>query len=181
MGFFIKAETFSALGRIPPGEMKWPRKFAVVAPSRAFEVESLRLCLRRRSKRARIIFTWARVEDDHIIEVGRHLCQIFNDFVNHFDEPAGRSTAALGHDQPLVEARRSAKRRERDGVLVRGNLVERGDQIEERKHPSLRQGVEDLVHARNRQLAEVADLMSFVQFTVSRTPPDFFGMTTCGF
>ena len=118
----------------------------------AFEEGSCRLDVGRRM----------RVENDHIIEVGRHLCQTFDDFVNHFDEPAGRSTAALGHDEPLVEARRSAKRRERDAVLVRGNLEKRGDKIEERKHPSLPQGVEDLVHARNRQLAEVVDLVEFL-------------------
>ena len=47
-----------------------------------------------------------RVEDDHIIEVSRHLCQTFDDFVNRFDEPARRrSTAPLGHDEPLVKAR----------------------------------------------------------------------------
>ena len=45
---------------------------------------------------------WIRRKPDHIIEVGRHLCQTFNTFVNHFDEPAGRRTAALGYDEPLV-------------------------------------------------------------------------------
>ena len=44
---------------------------------------------------------------------------------------------------------------------MRSNLVERRDQIEEGKHPSLPQGIEDLVHARNRQLAEAADLVEF--------------------
>ena len=121
--------------------MEWPINFASVAPRRAFEGESLRLCWRRRSKRARIVYDpldvgrRIRVEDHHIIEVGRHLCQTFNDFVNHFDEPAGRSITALGHEEPLVEARGGAKHCERDGVLVRGNLVERGDQSEGGKTP----------------------------------------------
>ncbi|MEO9747518.1 MAG: hypothetical protein ABJF95_00720, partial [Marinobacter sp.] len=48
-------------------------------------------------------------------------------FVNHI-EAAGQSTATLGHDEPLVEARGCAKRRERDGILVCGTLVERGEQ-----------------------------------------------------
>ena len=126
--------------------------------AQAFEEGSDRLDVVRRIK----------VEEDHIIEVGLHLCQTFNDsvtfsdVVNHFAELARRSTVALGHDEPHMEARRSEKRRERGGVLVRGILVERGGQIEERKHSSLPQGVEDLVHARNRQLAEVADLVEFL-------------------
>ena len=100
-----------------------------------------------------------RVETDYIIEVVRHLCQIFNDLVNHLDEPDGRSTAPLGPDEPLVEARGSVKRREMNGVNVRGRLMERGGKVEEGNHPSLPQGVEDLAHARNRQLGEAADLV----------------------
>ena len=58
--FSSKAETLTAFGRIPAGEMEWPRTFASVAPRRAFEGESLRLCLLiRRSKRARIVLAWA--------------------------------------------------------------------------------------------------------------------------
>ena len=143
----------------------------------------MRLGLRRRSNRACIVLTLGRrirIENDHIVEVGRHLRQLFNDFVNHLNEPAARSTAALGHDEPLVEARGSAKRGERNHVLVHGNLVDRGDQIEEGKQPSNPHGVEDLVHARYRQLAEAADLVEFLEITVIRTPPDFFGMTTSG-
>ena len=70
-----------------------------------------------------------RVEDDHIIEVGRHLCQTFNGLVNHSDEPARPSTPGLGHDEPLVEARGGETHCERDGILVRGNQVEQGDQV----------------------------------------------------
>ena len=61
---------------------------------------------------------WIRVKKHHVVEVGRRLCQTFNDFGNQLDEPDGRSTAALGHDEQLVEACRSAKHRERNGVLI---------------------------------------------------------------
>ena len=56
------------------------------------------------------------------------------------------------------------------------NLVEQGDQIEEGKHLSLPQGVEDLVYARNRQLAEAATLVEFLvihgELNASRLLPD---------
>ena len=48
--------------------------------AQAFEEGSYRLDVGRR----------IRVENDHIIEVGRHLCQTCYNFVNHIDEPAGR-------------------------------------------------------------------------------------------
>ena len=86
--------------------MECPRKFASVVPRRAVGGESLRLCLRRCSKTARIVMTWARrirAEHHPIIEVGRHLCQTFDDFVNYLDKPIGRGTAALGHEEALVK------------------------------------------------------------------------------
>ena len=70
----------------------------------------------------------------------------------------------MGLGKPLVEARGSAKRGESTGVLVRGDLVERGDRITEGKNPSLPQGVEDLIHTRNSQLAEAADLVESLVF-----------------
>ena len=80
--------------------------------SQAFERGSYRLHVGRRDS----------VKDDHIIKVGRHLCQGFDDFVNHFDEPdvpAGRSSASLGHGDPLVDARRSVKLAGRGTVSLR--------------------------------------------------------------
>ena len=58
MGMRAKADTFSAFGRTPAGEMEWPRKSVSVAPRLAFEGKSLRLCLSSRSKRARVVVTW---------------------------------------------------------------------------------------------------------------------------
>ena len=49
------------------------------------------------------------VEDDHIVEVGRHLFQALNNLVRHLDEPPGPSVAAVGHGEPFIEARGSAK------------------------------------------------------------------------
>ena len=129
---FIKAENRSTLGSMPASEMEWPRQYSSRRAeaslrergiegvfAQMFGAGSYRLDVGRR----------IRVEQYHIIEVGRHLCQTFNAFVNHFREPAERRTAALGYDEPLVEARGGANRRERDSVLVLGSLVERGDQL----------------------------------------------------
>ena len=48
---------FCTFGRTPVGEMEWAKKTASVAPRRAFEGENLMLCLRRRSKSARMVLT----------------------------------------------------------------------------------------------------------------------------
>ena len=111
-------------------------------------------------------------EDDHIVEIGRHLFQALYDLVDNLDEPPGLSTAALGHDEPLDEARGSAKRRESNGVLVHGDLMERKKQVEQGKHPSLTQRVQDLVHARDGQLAEAADLVELCLLYTSPSPRD---------
>ena len=55
---------------------------------------------------------------------------------------------------------------------MRGNLMECRNQVEQGKHLSLAQRLQDLVHAGDRQLAEAADLIG--------TRPNFFGMTTSG-
>ena len=52
--------------------------------------------------------------------------------------------------------------------------------VEQAKHPSLAQRVQNLVHARDGQLAEAADLVEFLVVDNVRTPPDFFGITTSG-
>ena len=75
IGILINADTFCAFGRRPAGEMEWLRNFASVAPNRAFEGGSMRLCFRRRSKRERIVDMRYRIEIEHndIVEVCRHL------------------------------------------------------------------------------------------------------------
>ena len=45
---------------------------------------------------------------------------------------------------------------------MRGNLMKQRNQIEQGKYPSLTQGVQDLVHAGDGELAEGADLVEFL-------------------
>ena len=42
----LKATILLAFGRVPAGEMVWPRKSASVAPIFSFDGENLRLCCR---------------------------------------------------------------------------------------------------------------------------------------
>ena len=57
-GHFDQGGIFSAFGRTPAGEIEWPKRSVSVAPRRALEGENVRLCLRRRSKSARMVLTW---------------------------------------------------------------------------------------------------------------------------
>ena len=86
--------------------------------------------------------------------------QALDNLVAYLNELAKRSIAALGYDKPLIETRESAKRRERNSVLVRGNLVERRNQVKRGKHRSSSRGVED--PSGDSQLAEAADLVEFL-------------------
>ena len=58
-GHSHQRRTFCALGRIPAGEMEWPETIASLVLRRVFEGGSLRLCMQRRSNRARIVVKWA--------------------------------------------------------------------------------------------------------------------------
>ena len=49
------------------------------------------------------------IEDDDVVEVGSAV-ESFDNLADDLDEPHGRNTAALGHDEPLIETRGSAKR-----------------------------------------------------------------------
>ena len=51
---------------------------------------------------------------------------------------------------------------------MRGVLIERRNQVEQGKHPSLAQRVQNLVHARDGQLPEADDLVEFLG--VNRDP-----------
>ena len=44
----------------------------------------------------------------HVFEVGCHLFQARDIFIGHLDESPGRFIAALGHNEPLIEARKGA-------------------------------------------------------------------------
>ena len=58
---------------------------------------------------------------------------------------------------------------------MRGDLMERRNQVEQGKHPSFAQGVRN--QARDEQLLILLSILSLI---VIRTPPDFFRMSTSG-
>ena len=110
MNIWINADTFTAFGRTPAGEMQWSRKSASVVTSRANDGESFKLCLLRRSRAyVRLdVSLGVGVEYDHIVEVGCHLLQALDNLVDNLDAPPGRSTAALWYDEAFREARGSS-------------------------------------------------------------------------
>lgn len=55
MSVTVTVENLAAFGRTPAGEKMWPRKSASVEPICAFDSDSLRLCWRRRRKKARML------------------------------------------------------------------------------------------------------------------------------
>ena len=124
MGMRVKADTSSAFSHTPADEMEWFRKSVSVAPSLAFEGESLRLCLRSRSKRAWMFFRGSTgLNHDDIVQVCRNLFQTLDNIVDHLHKPTRQRAAALRHNQPLVEARGGAKCREWDCIIAGGYLV----------------------------------------------------------
>ena len=66
------------------------------------------------------------VEHDDVVKVGGDAFEVFDDLVDDLDEPPGRGTAALRHDEPFEKPRGCAERGEGDVVLIGGDLVERG-------------------------------------------------------
>ena len=72
----INADTFSAFGRKPGGEMEWPRNLASVAPNRAFEGGKLEVMLSKAFEEgANCVDMRYRIGIEHngIVEVCRHL------------------------------------------------------------------------------------------------------------
>ena len=96
------------------------------------------------------------VEDDDVVEVRDDAFKAFDDLVNDHNKPTEGGTGALRHHKPLEEPVWRAKRRQRDGILVDGDLVERGDQVEEGENAPFSQKIEDLVDARDGELSEGA-------------------------
>ena len=155
IGILLNADTFSAFGRRPAGEMEWPRKFASVAPNRAFEGESLhgvaqkvriggtQSCLR--GGKLEIVLSKVFEEGanrpnmryqvgighDDIIEVSCLLFQVLDHLIDDLDEPPRRGAAALRHSVPLIKACGCAERCKRNCVLVCRYLVNRGNQAEQ--------------------------------------------------
>ena len=75
-------------------------------------------------------------ERDHAVGVGCCL-KCSGAFIDRLGEPARRGTAALGHDEPPVEARTGGSDCEKNGVLVPGvfnatnKLDRRGEKTKE--------------------------------------------------
>ena len=109
------------------------------------------------------------VEDDDVVEVCGDAFQAFDDLVDDLDEPAGGGAAALRHYKPFEEPVGGAERRQWDGVLVNGDLVEGGDQVEEGENTAFARGVQDLVNAGDGKLSEGTD---GVQLLVVDGDPD---------
>lgn len=55
MDVWVRANIFSALGRMPAGKTEWPVQATPLAPNRAFEGELVRLNNRSRSKKVRVV------------------------------------------------------------------------------------------------------------------------------
>ena len=66
------------------------------------------------------------VEHDDVVKVGGDAFEVFDDLVDDLDEPPGRGIAALRHDEPFEKSGGCGERGEGDGVLIDGDLVERG-------------------------------------------------------
>ena len=73
------------------------------------------------------------IEHDDIVEVCCHLFHVLDHLIDDPDEPPRRGAAALRRNKSLVEACRCAERCKGNCVLVCRYLVERGNQVEQKK------------------------------------------------
>ena len=107
-------------------------------------------------------------EHNDIVEVSCNLVEVLNRLIDHLDEPSSRIAAGLGHDELLVEADGCSERCKGCRILMRLQLMERGNQVKQGKPPFSAQGLYDFVHAGNCQLTELADLVELLE--VHRDP-----------
>ena len=107
-------------------------------------------------------------EHNDIVEVSCNLVEVLNRLIDHLDEPSSRIAAGLGHDELLVEADGCSERCKVCRILMRLQLMERGNQVKQGKPPFSAQGLYDFVHAGNCQLTELADLVELLE--VHRDP-----------
>lgn len=77
-------------------------------------------------------------EHDDVVEVGGNAFKVLNYLVYHVDEPPGRGTAALGHDESFREPGGCAERRKGGGVLVNSYLGEQRHAIKQREDEKIR-------------------------------------------
>ena len=76
------------------------------------------------------------IEHNDIVEVSRHLFKVIDHLIDHLDKPPRRSPAALRHNEPVLDACECAERCKGHRVLLHLNLVERGNKVQQGKHPS---------------------------------------------
>ena len=74
----------------------------------------------------------------------------------------------MRHDEPFEKTDGCAEHDEGDGVLIGGDLVERGYQVEQEEDASFSQGIEDIVDAVDGELSEGADCVNLL--VVGRNP-----------
>ena len=77
--------------------------------------------------------SWVGVAHDDVVKVGGDAFNLFDDLIVYLDKPPGRGTAALRDDEPFEKPGGCAERGEGDGVLIDGDLVEQGYQVEGRR------------------------------------------------
>ena len=164
VGIWVNAATLSAVGLTPAEEMLCPSKSALVALSLALTREKLRCvfggvgiglgCCRRGKPVC--------VENDDVVEVGGDASKVFEDLVDDLDEPPGRGTAALRHDEPFEKPGGCAEHGEGNGIFIDGDLVERGYKVEQGEDESFSQGIEDLVDVGDGELSEGADRVKLI-------------------
>ena len=82
-----------------------------------------------------------------VVEVGCYAVEVLDGLVEDLDEPAGRGTTTLRHDELFEESGGAAKGGEGYSVLVAGYLVERRHEVEKGEDSPFAQIIEDLVNA----------------------------------
>ena len=80
------------------------------------------------------------VVDDDIVKVSYDALEAFDDLVDYLVEPPGGSVVTLRYDEPLEEPVRCAEGGWGNGILVNGNLVKGGDEVEQGKDASFSRG-----------------------------------------
>ena len=136
-GHLINADTFAAFGHTPAVKMEWPISTrAPQASLRGGELEVMFAQALEERPHCLDVSRRVGVEDDDSVELGRYLFQTLDNLVDDLHKPPWRGAAALGHDEPQRHMG-VPKRRERDDILVHGNLMERRNQVKRGKHLSL--------------------------------------------
>lgn len=99
MSSLTNAEMFAGFGRTPGGKMKWPRRSASVTPRQAFYEEGFEAMLAptlEECPHCMDVSHRVGVEENHIVELGRHLLQVRHNLIDSLDEAPGGALLPLG-------------------------------------------------------------------------------------